>query len=70
MVKKGVFGNSLPYVRFGKGENSLLVFSDGLHHVATAVHLANPPKNSLPNYLDFNVTYNEEKYYYAETGRG
>ncbi len=29
MVEKGVFGNGIQYVRFGKGENILLVFSGG-----------------------------------------
>jgi len=29
MVEKGVFGNGIPYVRFGKGESNLLVFSGG-----------------------------------------
>jgi len=29
MTEKGFFGNGIPYVRFGKGENTLLVFSGG-----------------------------------------
>lgn len=40
---------------------------DGQYHVATAVHLENPPENSLPDYHDLVYTYNGEKYYYAET---
>lgn len=36
MVEKGVFGNGIPYVRFGKGENILLGFSGG-------------PGNTLPS---------------------
>lgn len=38
MTKKGVFGNGIPYVRFGKGEKPLLVFSGG-------------PGNDLPSGL-------------------
>lgn len=36
MVDKGIFGNGIPYVRFGKGKNTLLVFSGG-------------PGNTLPS---------------------
>jgi len=36
MVEKGVFGNGIPYVRFGKGEDTLLIFSGG-------------PGNTLPS---------------------
>jgi pimeloyl-ACP methyl ester carboxylesterase len=36
MVEKGVFSNGIPYVRFGKGEDILLVFSGG-------------PGNTLPS---------------------
>lgn len=36
MVEKGVFGNGIQYVRFGEGENILLVFSGG-------------PGNTLPS---------------------
>ncbi|MCW4044565.1 MAG: alpha/beta hydrolase [Candidatus Bathyarchaeota archaeon] len=36
MVEKGVFGNGIPYVRFGEGEKTLLVFSGG-------------PSNTLPS---------------------
>ncbi len=36
MVEKGVFSNGVPYVRFGEGENILLVFSGG-------------PGNTLPS---------------------
>jgi pimeloyl-ACP methyl ester carboxylesterase len=36
MVEKGVFGNGIPYVRFGEGEDILLVFSGG-------------PGNTLPS---------------------
>jgi transglutaminase-like putative cysteine protease len=38
----------------------------GQYHAATAIHLVNPPKNSLPNYADSDFVYNGEKYYYAE----
>ena len=41
--------------------------SDGQYHVATAIHLANPPENSLPDYADSSYTYGGEEYYYAET---
>jgi len=40
---------------------------DGLPHVATAIHLANPPTHSLPEYEDKFFIYNGEKYYFAET---
>ena len=36
--------------------------SDGQYHVATAIHLINAPEES-----DLYFTYNDEKYYYAET---
>lgn len=49
----------------------LLLYSNekiaGQHHVAIAVHLENPPKNSRPDIEDSVFTHNEEKYYYAET---
>jgi len=38
MTEKGFFGYGIPYVRFGKGENTLLVFSGG-------------PGNDLPSGL-------------------
>jgi hypothetical protein len=38
-----------------------------LPHVATAVHLTNPPTHSLPEYEDKFFTYDGEKYYFAET---
>jgi len=38
MTEKGFFGNGIPYVRFGNGENALLVFSGG-------------PGNDLPSGL-------------------
>jgi uncharacterized protein YxeA len=41
--------------------------SDGQLHVAAAIHLNNPPQNSLPEYDDFSLLYNGEEYYYAET---
>jgi len=40
---------------------------DGLPHVATAIHLANSPTHSLPEYEDKFFIYNGEKYYFAET---
>ena len=40
--------------------------SDGLYHVAIALHLENPPEYSLnKEYLVF--TYNGKNYYYSET---
>ncbi|MFX1538695.1 MAG: hypothetical protein ACFFDI_31290 [Promethearchaeota archaeon] len=41
--------------------------SDGLFHAATAIHLKNPPQNSLSKYDDYSLFYNGEEYYYAET---
>jgi len=54
------------------GFKVLLLFSneklnDGQYHVATAIHLENPPENSLPDYQDCSFTYDGETYYYAET---
>lgn len=43
------------------------ILDDGQYHVATAVHLENPPENSLDNYQDLVLTYNGKNYYYAET---
>ena len=40
---------------------------DGQPHTATAIHLENPPENSLPDYQDYSFTYDGETYYYAET---
>ena len=40
---------------------------DGQYHIATAIHLANPPEKSLPDYSDYYLTSDGEKYYYAET---
>ena len=40
---------------------------DGQYHAAVAVHLEDPPENSLPDYHDLVYTHNGEKYYYAET---
>ena len=42
MTEKGFFGNGIPYVRFGKGEKTLLVFSGG-------------PGNDLPSGLMFRM---------------
>jgi len=42
MVEKGVFSNGIPYVRFGEGEDILLVFSGG-------------PGNTLPSGFMFRV---------------
>jgi len=42
MAVKGVFGNGVPYVRFGEGRRTLLVFSGG-------------PGNSLPSGLTLRV---------------
>lgn len=36
-------------------------------HVAIAVHLVDPPTNSLTEYADYSISYNGEEYYYAET---
>jgi hypothetical protein len=41
--------------------------SDGLKHVAIAVHLENPPEYSLNDIEDFVLNYNGKEYYYAET---
>lgn len=53
------------------GFKVLLLFSnekvDGQYHTATAIHLENPPENSLPDYQDCSFTYDGETYYYAET---
>jgi hypothetical protein len=54
------------------GFKVLLLFSnetlsDGLHHVATAVHLEKPPTNSLSRYEGTPFIANEEEYYLAET---
>jgi hypothetical protein len=54
------------------GFKVLLLFSnetlsDGLHHVATAVHLEKPPTNSLSGYEGTPFIANEEEYYFAET---
>ena len=53
------------------GFKVLLLFSnekvEGQYHVATAIHLENPPTNSLSEMADADFVYNEEKYYYAET---
>ena len=40
---------------------------DGQPHVATAIHLENPPEKSLSQIEDKEFTYNGEKYYYTET---
>ena len=56
------------------GFKVLLLFSnetiEDQYHVAVAVHLENPPENSLSNYDDFSLIYNGEEYYYAETTNG
>lgn len=53
------------------GFKVLLLFSNDTieeqYHVAIAVHLENPPANSLSQYDDFSLTYDGEEYYYAET---
>jgi hypothetical protein len=53
------------------GFKVLLLFSNekinDQFHVAIAVHFENPPKHSLTEIEDSSFTYNEEKYYYAET---
>jgi len=54
------------------GFKVLLLFSnetlsDGLHHVATAVHFENPPEHSISEYPSASFIYNDEKYYFAET---
>jgi hypothetical protein len=41
--------------------------SDGLMHAATAIHLTNPPAQSLPEYEDKALTYDGKEYYFAET---
>ena len=53
------------------GFKVLLLFSNETiqdqYHVATAVHLENPPENSLAGNKDYSLIYNGEEYYYAET---
>lgn len=54
------------------GFEGLLLLSkepvDGsLRHVATAIHLASPPKHSLSEYDDKVITLEEKEYYFAET---
>jgi len=41
--------------------------SNGLPHVATAIHLTTPPAHSLPEYEDKVFIYNNETYYFTET---
>lgn len=48
MVEKGLFSNGIPYVRFGEGENTILIFSGG-------------PGNFLPSGLTLRV-FNEFKH--------
>jgi hypothetical protein len=57
------------------GFKVLLLFSnetlsDGLYHVATAVHLENPPEHTLTDGYGAPFISNDEKYYFAETTLG
>lgn len=53
------------------GFKVLILFSnekvEGQYHVATAIHLATAPQNSLSDYEDRSFIYAGQVYYYAET---